>query len=170
MKKQPKSKRAIIAAFIDIRKHTPVEKMTVTNLCKVAEINKSTFYVYYQDIYDLSDQVENDLVRRITNSISHTECAFDDPGAFTEEVFRAYGENQRLIDIVFSGSRSVMLPKKVHQALTELLFQLRPEYKNSPEKHIMLSYIIYGGYYAYVENESMDRNYRISVISSLTKL
>ena len=51
--KNPKSKQAIIDTYIDMRKTTPIEKMTVVSLCKNANINKSTFYVYYQDIFDL---------------------------------------------------------------------------------------------------------------------
>lgn len=170
MKKQTKSQKAIIAAFIEAREKQPVEKITVTGLCKKAEINKSTFYVYYKDIYDLCDKVEDALVERITASIKNTELAFEHTDIFTEDVFKAYAANDYLISIIFSGSRSAMLPRKVHASLTKLLFKMRPEYINSPEKHIMFAYMIYGGFYAYAENKQYDPNYRISVISSLTKL
>lgn len=167
MKKQPKSQRAITHAFIELRKKTPLEKMTVTGLCKYAEINKSTFYVYYKDIYDLSDKMEDEVVKRITTSIKHTNIAFEDPALFSEDVFKAYDENSELISILFSDSQAGNLPKKLHASLTNLLFTLRPEYINSPEKHVMFSYMIYGSYYAFMENNEYDHNYLISVISSL---
>ncbi|HAH76250.1 MAG TPA: TetR/AcrR family transcriptional regulator, partial [Kandleria vitulina] len=75
-----------------------------------------------------------------------------------------------LIHTLFSGSRRSALPDKIHQSLTELFFSLRPEYQNNPEKHIMFSYMIYGSYYAYMENADYNSQYVISVISALTKI
>lgn len=168
--KNPKSKQAIIDTYIDIRKTTPIEKMTVVSLCKKANINKSTFYVYYQDIFDLCEQIEDIIVEKITSSIQHPELAIDHTDIFTEEVFKAYQQYNDLIHTLFSGSRKNALPDKIHHSLTNLFFQLRPEYKNNPEKHIMFSYMIYGSYYAYMENMNYNSQYVISVISALTKI
>lgn len=44
-------------------------------ICKIAQINKSTFYAHYRDIYDLSDTLEKETVAEILNSISqYEEC------------------------------------------------------------------------------------------------
>lgn len=48
-----KTKKAIRQAFISLRQNKPIEKIYVENLCREALINKSTFYRYYRDIYDL---------------------------------------------------------------------------------------------------------------------
>ena len=44
--KMPKSQKYIIETFLELRKHKPIEKISVVELCKKADINKSTFYVY----------------------------------------------------------------------------------------------------------------------------
>lgn len=47
----------IYNAFITLRKKKSLEKLTIRELCDTAGINRSTFYAYYHDIYDLSDKI-----------------------------------------------------------------------------------------------------------------
>lgn len=168
-KRIQKSKNSIINAFLEIRAKKPLEKITVTELCQKAEINKSTFYVHYRDIYDLSEQLEDEVVDSILQSIQHPEKVFDTPDQFTQELFQAYQAKNSLIRILFSDTRSMLLPQKIHHSVKDLLFSIRPEYRDDPEKDIRFTYQIYGGYYAYKESQQYDPGFTISVISSLTR-
>lgn len=49
-------------AFVDMLKSLPIRKITVKAICEKAEINRSTFYKYYKDVYDLFDQLENEYL------------------------------------------------------------------------------------------------------------
>lgn len=164
-----KSKRNIIYAFTELRSHKELKKITVTELCRKAEVNKSTFYSHYHDIYDLSDRLENDLVKDIVDSIHHPENIFDNPEAFTLELFKAYMAKDELIQILFSGTRSLFLPQKLVGGLKDLIFQYHPEYQNDPEKNILFSFKIYGGYYAYIENKKYGTELVTQEIAKLSK-
>lgn len=168
-KRVQKSKSSIINTFLELRAKKTLEKITVTELCKMAEINKSTFYVHYRDIYDLSEQLENEVVNSILESIQHPEKVFDDPEQFTRELFQAYQAKNSLIQILFSDTRSMLLPQKITQSIKNLLFRIRPEYRDDPEKNIRFTYQIYGGYYAFKESHQYDTAYAVSVISNMTK-
>lgn len=50
-----KTLRAIDAAFMDLIVRKPVQKITVTELARRAEISKGTFYLHYLDIFDLKE-------------------------------------------------------------------------------------------------------------------
>lgn len=168
-KRVQKSKSSIINTFLEIRAKKPLEKITVTELCKKAEINKSTFYVHYRDIYDLSEQLETEVVNSILESIQYPEKVFDAPEQFTRELFQAYQAKNSLIQILFADTRSMLLPQKISSAIKNLLFSIRPEYRDDPEKNIRFTYQIYGGYYAYKESQQYDHSYTVSIISSMTK-
>ena len=43
-------------ALLECLEQMPLQKLTVDQLCQQAMINRSTFYKYYQDKYDLMDQ------------------------------------------------------------------------------------------------------------------
>lgn len=58
--------RAIIEqCFFELLEEKPVSKITVTELCEKAQINRATFYKHYQDIPQLLEKLEEDLFDQI---------------------------------------------------------------------------------------------------------
>lgn len=51
--------------FIKLIKNNDIKEITVRNLCKKANINPSTFYAHYKDIYDLLDKLERNMNKRL---------------------------------------------------------------------------------------------------------
>ena len=50
------TRQTIKDTFLELLKQKSFTKITVTEICKNAEINRGTFYLHYYDIYDvLSD-------------------------------------------------------------------------------------------------------------------
>ena len=144
-----KTKHSIFNAFIRLRSHKPLERITVKELCETAKINKSTFYAHYVDIYDLSEHIENDIVFNVIQNLNNIEDVINNPIDFVHNLSLEYTAKTALITIVFSGSRREQLPQKILTTIKEQVFSKYPEYANSPEKNIMLTYSVYGGYYAY---------------------
>ena len=50
-----RTRNSLFSAFIELRATKPVEKITVKELTEKANISKQTFYLHFQDIYDLSE-------------------------------------------------------------------------------------------------------------------
>ena len=59
------TKSVIRQALFDLLKEKPLNKITVTDICKMADINRSTFYSYYEDVYALLTQIQNELFENI---------------------------------------------------------------------------------------------------------
>lgn len=55
------SKNAIREAFISLLWEKPVEHISVTEICKLAGINRGTFYAHYNDVYDLRAKLEQKM-------------------------------------------------------------------------------------------------------------
>lgn len=51
------TKKAIMYGFMEILKEKTLDKITVKDICELCEINRNTFYYYYEDIYDVLDSV-----------------------------------------------------------------------------------------------------------------
>lgn len=61
MKSDPRvryTRELIQNTFLQLLREKPVQKITVAEICKAAEINRTTFYRHYQDCYDLLDQLK----------------------------------------------------------------------------------------------------------------
>ena len=52
----------LMSAFWSLYKENRIEKITVASICKVAGYNRSTFYAYFQDIYEVLDAIEEELI------------------------------------------------------------------------------------------------------------
>lgn len=69
MNKRPKvtekTQQAFIDAFCSLYKKMPVEKITVQELTRMTGYNRSTFYQYFRDIYDLLDYLEENVINFI---------------------------------------------------------------------------------------------------------
>ncbi len=56
------TKRVIRENFFSLLKKQPINKISVTNICSLAEINRATFYRYYADPFDVMRQTEEEFI------------------------------------------------------------------------------------------------------------
>lgn len=64
------TKKMIRDAFLKLLAAKPVRRITVRELCESAGINRGTFYAHYLDVYDLLEQIENELLEEFETSFS----------------------------------------------------------------------------------------------------
>ncbi len=147
--REKKTKRNIKNAFIQLRAKKPLERISVKELAELAEISKATFYLHYHDIYDLSDQLQKEVIQNVLDSLSQPSLVISDSTQFTRELFHAFYSQQALIDILFSDSQASVLPVNIDKQLREYIFQQIPEAANDPKFNIMLTYKIQGGFFTY---------------------
>lgn len=162
-----KTRQSILNAFIELRSHKELERITIKELCEKARINKSTFYSHYHDIYHLSDTLETEVVASILENLNHPEDVLQDTAAFSKELFMGFLAKDTLIRILFSGSRSKCLVQKIELALKDLIFRVYPQYREDREINILLTYLLYGCYYAFYENRQYGD---VPVLASITRL
>lgn len=163
--REKKTKRNIKNAFIELRAKKPLERISVKELAELAEISKATFYLHYRDIYDLSDCLQKEIIQNILNSVSNPDLLLSDESQFVQKLFHAFHSHQAMIDILFSGSQTAVLPNSIEKELREYIFKQLPEFRDNAAFNIMLSYKIQGGYHAYMEN---SKNFDIDTILETT--
>ncbi|MCD7805820.1 MAG: TetR/AcrR family transcriptional regulator [Lachnospiraceae bacterium] len=161
-----KTRESITNAFLELRSRRPLEKITVKELCEKAMINKSTFYSHYTDVYDLSEQLENEVVESVLSNL--TVPADFKTSEFVSELFYALHSCDRLINILFSGDRQARLLAVLKPQLQKLFLPYFLEHTDSPEKAgILLNFSINGCYYAFMENRAYGDDFVIQVLGEI---
>jgi len=65
------TKQVLKETFFELLKEKPVSKISVTDLCEKANINRGTFYTHYLDIYDLYDKLCSEILQEIINELEY---------------------------------------------------------------------------------------------------
>lgn len=63
------TKRAIYSSFLGFLKEKPLDKITVKDIVDDCKINRKTFYYYFSDIYNLTDELFRDKLAQIRESL-----------------------------------------------------------------------------------------------------
>ena len=148
-----KTRRNIHNAFLAIRSKKSLEKITVKELCDKAEISKATFYLHYKDIYDLSDQLQMEVVNNIISFGNDPEELIRDPLRASHSMINGYISNKGLVTVLFSGSQFSRLPEKIEDSIKQLLFSQKPELKDDVFTNVKITYQLMGSFYAIFEYE-----------------
>lgn len=85
-------------AFLTLLQGQPVEKITVRQVCDLAQINRGTFYKHYRDCFDLMDQVEAELVQRCREQL--TFKAKEDGTVAIASILRQLRDDPEMIAIL----------------------------------------------------------------------
>ena len=154
--RQKKTLRAIEQAFYALRKQKKLEAITVTELCRNAEISKATFYLHYRDIFDLSGKMQDNVIEAVFSKLEDPMEILTDHTAFMTSFVRAVEQESERVKIVFSDSQSGTLPVRIVHYLKEQIFAKAPHLREDPKVQVFLTYFIMGGYYTCMESGESD--------------
>ena len=56
------TRRVLKQSFLTLLKQKPVNKITVKEVCELAELNRATFYTHYSDCFALLESIEQDIL------------------------------------------------------------------------------------------------------------
>lgn len=62
------TKRMIKDALMELMETQPLASISITELCSLADVNRSTFYCYYTDLLQLLHEIENDIIEQLPAS------------------------------------------------------------------------------------------------------
>ncbi len=164
-----RTRAGIKAAFMTLRAKKPLEKITVKELAELAEINKATFYLHYRDIYDLSDQIENEILQESLSTLDLNDPALDDTAVLVRCLIAAGEPHREELDTIFSFGREAVLPNKLEEAFKAQYYRENPHVQENLYADVLLSFMIQGAYRAYVKHESRGSLEVLSLVTDISQ-
>ncbi len=164
-----RTKTNIVNAFIKLRANKPLEKISVKELSDCAFINKATFYAHYKDIYDLSEQLENEVLDKMMNDIVHPEYLILKPKEGLLELMNSIMMQGSLFDTLFSDTRQTRLLEVLERKLKNKITEIIPETQVSLELDILFSVLIRGSFYTFLSYKNQDFNEVIDILGNINE-
>lgn len=139
-----KTKAKIRDAFLKLLPERKTSRrMKVTELCREAGIQRSTFYLHYKDIYDVEDSLIEDFYRQILNLIPETINNVEQVKQFYWSLFEIIFEHKSAIESIFKDRESVAIIQsakvKIKRAFADSLLNSDKELRKA------LALILYNG-------------------------
>ena len=118
-----KTRACIERALLELLETKPIEKITVAELARTAQINKGTFYLHYLDIMDLHTKLMWRTVYAPIDNADFFSDFFDAPGRFMEKLERAIVNNYPHMMVFFKEKSETPIITDVIRRLCEKVYE-----------------------------------------------
>ena len=78
-----KTKKALRQSLFKLLEEKPISQITVTELASAADVNRSTFYIYYDDVYDMMDKIQEEIYSILVRILVLFQGDFSNLSEFT---------------------------------------------------------------------------------------
>lgn len=163
------SQMVIRKAFLQLLSEKSITKITVKDICTLADINRTTFYSNFLDIYDLKQQIDDELYNKISDTLKST------PLKTTKEhlvkLLNIVIENKDLCKTLFNNEDGNRLIYKIvylsYKPQAEELFAASPNLKNREHFAYLFEFLASGGVGLIKKWINEDTKFSVSEIADM---
>lgn len=125
--RREETRKRIIDAFWRLHANQPVSQLKVQSIASAAGCSRTTFYQYFDSIYDLEDQAEEEFVEDAAAFVEARVGALRDHGSYalaelTTETIESFGDRLRALSLYSDGpSITMRLADAARPALASML-------------------------------------------------
>lgn len=112
-RRQRKTRTAILDACVSLIQEKDFQKITVHDIVKEADINRGTFYLHFEDKYDMMNSFENEMIEKIEKVIVNNLPKEPSNQLFLEsrydtivQILKCYEQNKELLMFLLKSSYS----------------------------------------------------------------
>ncbi len=133
------TQKVLKEALLQLLREKPVNRVTVRELCELAELNRATFYSHYRDCFDLLESIENELVAEFRKSLRLAQ--FSDASALIEAIYGIIERFPEACDVlIFRNPGSACLQRLIELARQESMAIWKAELPDAPEEELEMLY------------------------------
>ena len=140
------TRQIIQHVFIDLLKQKPLGKITVKEICEKAEINRSTFYKHYEDVYHLMHTLEESALNQL--ELLLFDSAQNGTIHVLTTLLTSLLDYQDLITSLTANSPDSDFPNKLAERCSRYavshLASLDVDYLSDPDRQYVYSYLAGG--------------------------
>ena len=116
-----RTKKLLTQALTELLQKKQVNEITVKELTDLADMNRGTFYMYYRDIFDMLEKIEDELFQKldvIAQSHEHGDPT-QQVKPILLDLFRFIEENQEMCRVLLSPNGDMNFLHRLNEVLRE---------------------------------------------------
>ena len=166
-----KTKKAIRNAFIKLLAEKDYNDISVKDIADAADVDRKTVYNYYSGIYELREELENDLVKLWNESIQKLDFQknFENPQQIFDILTEIINSNLELYSNLIKLDAKSYIIRKLVESMTELvkneLKKSKVAFQGSKKLEIAAQFVTSGILSVYQHWFNSDRNVPLEELS-----
>ena len=138
------TKKLLKDALLRLLENKPVAKITITELCRTAGINRSTFYAHYEIPHDVLLDIEHDLMDELTELLQ--PLSGRNLRASAEIMCHYLYEHADLLRILIRNFSDHDLEQMMNESYLRVIEHSNVKMKDKDLLRLMVAYMAGGGY------------------------
>lgn len=142
-----KTKRALRQSLFKLIEEKSINQITVTELTDLADVNRSTFYLYYSDVPDMMEKIQNeiyDIVNRTAiNKVSEFSSA-DDFYNYIVGILRLCKENYEIFRFVTRNECNNGLAQRIQLSVRNVVPDSAKGFSHDDPRYYLTTFALSG--------------------------
>ncbi len=121
-----RTKKLLTQALTQLLQQKQVNEITVKELTDLADMNRGTFYLYYRDIFDMLEKIENELFENLDGIIAlrENEGVSEQAKPILRDLFTFIEENQEMCRVLLSPTGDMSFLHRLNEVMREKCLHL----------------------------------------------
>ena len=147
-KKQPiitdKTRNAYLEAFCELYQKKSIEKISIQELTNKAGYNRSTFYQYFKDIYELLDYLEVFIMNRLQEPLKESINSDYTDFEFIDQIMRIHDEHYLYISALIGKHGNIHFASRLKDIAIPFILEAHKIPKDNVEARLVLEFHLSG--------------------------
>lgn len=163
------TQKVLKESLLSLLKDKPINKITVTEVCGLAELNRATFYAHYSDCFALLESIENELVEAFGQSLELVKSF--DVSALIEAIYGIVEKHGAACHVLIFGKVSTsVLQRMIDLARDKSIAYWKMELRGATEEELEMLYTHLSNGLMHVVVEGYDRYSKTDVINFVNRI
>lgn len=116
-----KTRRILRECLTRLLKEKKIQDITVRELADMADINRGTFYLHYKDVFDLLEQIEQELTEELEDILEHhsVDELLSRPSLLFSDLYPTVQENADIITILIGENGDLNFVNRIKAILRD---------------------------------------------------
>ncbi len=124
-----KTREKIKSAFAkEVKIKKDVDKITVTDITKLADITRGTFYTHYDNIYDVAKEFQDETLNVLTSNLSKLQTA-ENIDLFFDTVMNYLEKHEDIYAMLLSSNDPFLFTGNLNKLILDNLAAVLPKEK-----------------------------------------
>ena len=144
-----RTRKILTQALTELLQRKQVNEITVKELTDLADMNRGTFYLYYKDIYDMLEKIQDEMFEKLDTifALRGDEKVTEQTKPILLDLYRFIGENQEMCRVLLSPNGDMSFLHRLNEVLREKCLHMylgAGPAANEEDFDYRYSFVVYG--------------------------